>query len=92
MEQQSQYFYNGIPIAGSTPTIHEQIPLILKAPKFKSWFHKLDHSALDLQSITITDVDWFCAPTAISPEKLGFLKLTAKVFDRKTGKPVSLQN
>ena len=88
MSQSTPHFYKGIPIAGSTPAIDEQIPTILKAPKFKSWFDKLDHSALDLQSITITDVDWFCAPTAISPEKLGFLKLTAKVFDRKTGKPI----
>jgi len=88
MEQLPQHFYKGIPIAGSTPAINRQIPLILKAPKFKNWFAKLDHSALDLQSITITDVDWFCAPTAIAPEKLGFLKLTAKVFDRKTGKPI----
>jgi len=88
MEQPTQHFYKGIPIAGSTPAIDGQIPLILKAPKFKGWFDKLDHSALDLQSITITDVDWFCAPTAIAPEKLGFLKLTAKVFDRKTGKPI----
>ena len=88
MSQTTQHFYKGIPIAGSTPTIDSQIPIILKAPKFKSWFANLDHSAIDLQSITITDVDWFCAPTAISPEKLGFLKLTAKVFDRKTGKPV----
>jgi len=88
MEQSPQHFYKGIPIAGSTPAINGQIPLILKAPKFKSWFDKIDHGSLDLQSITITDVDWFCAPTAIAPEKLGFLKLTAKVFDRKTGKPV----
>ena len=89
MEQQTQHFYKGIKIAGLTPTIHEKIPIIFKAPKFKNWFEKIDHIALDLQSITITDVDWFCAPTAIAPEKLGFLKLTAKVFDRKTGKPVS---
>ena len=88
MEQSPQHFYNGIPISGLTPAIDSQIQLILKAPKFKNWFEKIDNSALDLQSITITDVDWFCAPTAIAPEKLGFLKLTAKVFDRKTGKPV----
>jgi ADP-sugar diphosphatase len=88
MEQQIQHFYKGIPIIGLTPAIYEQIPLILKAPKFKNWFEKLDNHALDLQSITITDVDWFCAPTAIAPEKLGFLKLTAKVFDRKTEKPI----
>ena len=88
MSQSTQHFYKGIPIAGSTPAIHSQIPTILESPKFKSWFNKLDHSAIDLQSITITDVDWFCAPTAIAPEKLGFLKLTAKVFDRKTGKPI----
>ena len=88
MSQSTQHFYKGIPIASSTPAIDGQIPIILKSPKFKSWFDKLDHSALNLQSITITDVDWFCAPTAIAPEKLGFLKLTAKVFDRKTGKPV----
>ena len=88
MEQSPQHFYKGITITGSTPAIHEQIPIILKAPKFQRWFAKLDHTAIDLQSITITDVDWFCAPTAIAPQKLGFLKLTAKVFDRKTGKPV----
>lgn len=88
MEQSPQHFYNGIPISGLTQVIDSQIPVILKAPKFKNWFSKIDHSAIDLQSITITDVDWFCSPTAIAPEKLGFLKLTAKVFDRKTGKPV----
>lgn len=88
MEQSSQHFYKGIPITGSTPKIHEQIPVILKSPKFQRWFAKIDHSAIDLQSITITDVDWFCAPTAISPQKLGFLKVNAKVFDRKTGNPV----
>jgi ADP-sugar diphosphatase len=88
MEQPTQHFYKGIPIAGSTPVIDGQIPLILKAPKFKSWFNKLDHTAIDLQSITITDVNWFCAPTVIAPQKLGFLKLTAKVFDQKTGKPI----
>ena len=88
MEQSHQHFYKGISISGSTPMIDGQIPIILKSPKFKNWFAKIDHIALDLQSITITDVDWFCAPTAIAPEKLGFLKLTAKVFDRKTGKPV----
>lgn len=88
MSQSTPHFYKGIPIAGSTPAIDGQIPIILKSPKFKSWFEKLDHSALDLQSITITDVDWFCAQTAIAPENLGFLKLTAKAFDRKTGKPV----
>jgi ADP-sugar diphosphatase len=88
MEQSPQHFYKGIPISGSTPAIDSQIPVILKAPKFQRWFAKLDHSALDLQSITITDVDWFCALTAITPQKLGFLKLTAKVFDRKTGKPI----
>jgi ADP-sugar diphosphatase len=88
MEQSPQHFYNGIPISGLTPAIYSQIPVILKAPKFQRWFAKIDHTVIDLQSITITDVDWFCAQTAIAPQKLGFLKLTAKVFDRKTGKPV----
>ena len=87
--EQPQHFYKGIPITGSTPAIHEQIPVILKAPKFQRWFAKIDHTVIDLQSITLSDVDWFCAPTAaIAPQQLGFLKLTAKVFDQKTGKPI----
>ena len=88
MDGNLHIFYKGIPITGSTPTIQGQLQLIIQSPKFQRWFTKIDHSALDLQSITITDVDWFCALTAIAPQKLGFLKLTAKVFDRKTGKPV----
>ena len=57
MSQTTQHFYKGIPIAGSTPAIDGQIHIILTAPKFERWFYKLDHSAIYLQSITITDVD-----------------------------------
>ena len=70
------------------PAITEQLPIIIKAPKFIEYILSLDLSIIECKRIRIDAVKWFCKLTDISPEKLGFLYLELDAIDKRTLKPI----
>ena len=77
-----------IRIYSDNATLRSQLPFIIRAPKFLKYIDSLDFSSLNIKSIRVDNATWFCAPSAIAPEKLGFLYLMVEATDRRTNKPV----
>ena len=77
-----------IPIITSNSKIEPQLNIIIQSSKFKNWLSELDTTILDIESINIISVKWFCAPKDIDPSKLGFLYFELKAIDKRTSKPV----
>jgi len=79
---------NGIPVFSNDTSIQKNLRIILESPKFINYISKLDLNILDISGIEIFKVIWFCSPTAISPDKLGFIFMDVKGKNKKTGKDV----
>jgi len=63
---------------------------LLVAPKFTNWVKKVTSCPSTLiTDIVVTDVDWFCSPTNIDPNKLGFVKARVIGTDTSTGNAIS---
>jgi ADP-sugar diphosphatase len=84
----SQFKINNIVIYSNIETIQAQMETIIHAPKLKNYVHELNLNLLDVKAIRIDAVKWFCAPHAISPEKLGFLFMEVECVDKFTGLPM----
>lgn len=59
---------------------------LIRAPKFLNWIAKLDKTLLVINSITITDINWFSAKP--DSNKLGFVKCTVDAIEIASGKKV----
>ena len=69
--------------------LEDQMDALIKAPKFINWLNTFDPEQITLRSVTITDIDWFCAPnTPYNPLRLGFVKCSSEAYDFKTGKKI----
>lgn len=69
--------------------LEDQMDALIVAPKFLNWLNKFEPTMITLRSVTITDLDWFCAPnTPYNPLKLGFVKCSSEAYDFKTGKKI----
>jgi len=69
--------------------LEDQMDALILAPKFLNWLNKFDPVQIMLRSVTITDIDWFCAPnTPYNPLRLGFVKCSSEAYDFKTGKKI----
>tara|TARA_B110000037_G_C17020535_1_gene465134 strand:- start:256 stop:1047 length:792 start_codon:yes stop_codon:yes gene_type:complete len=77
-----------IPVLSTDNDIILQLPIIIQAPKFKTWVTNLDVNLLDIESIKINNVKWFCRTQDISPSKLGFLYLELIAKDKRTNTPI----
>lgn len=81
-------YVNGINIYSNDAEIMSQLPIIVKAPKFKKFISNLDTNILEIESIQINAVKWFCNPKTPVPEKLGFLYLEIFAKDKRNNKTV----
>jgi ADP-sugar diphosphatase len=84
----SQFKINNIEIYSNIAQIQEQMHFIVQAPKLIKYINDLDLSVLDVKKVKVDSVKWFCAPSAISPEKLGFLFMEVECINKETGQPV----
>jgi len=78
----------GIKVFSNDVNIQKQLVIITLSPKFTNFIYNLDQSLLDVQSIRIDAVKWFCNPKIPDPDKLGFLYMEMSATDRRNGKPV----
>jgi ADP-sugar diphosphatase len=85
----TQFIINNIEFYSNIETIQSQMHLIIESPKLKQFIYNLDLPRnLDVKKIRIDSVKWFCSPSAISPEKLGFLFLEVECINKETGQQV----
>jgi len=79
------YLYNGnIEVWSNDKTITSQLHLILKAPKFINYMERLENEdVLDVSSVRIDAVKWFCNPAKPDPTKLGFLYMELVAVDKR---------
>jgi 8-oxo-dGTP pyrophosphatase MutT (NUDIX family) len=84
---------NGIEVTPCTPKVVLTFSQLLLAPKFKKWFDKISScERMNVKSIDIVDVDWFCqqpAPSDVDPSRLGFIKASVNGTDKVSGKPLN---
>lgn len=78
---------SGISVIPTYPHLHESMDALIIAPKMVKWLAKLDKTQIDVESINITDINWFSSKP--DPTKLGFVKFKANSFDKSTGKPIA---
>jgi ADP-sugar diphosphatase len=82
-----EWHFNGIPLIPAHSHLCDSMDSLIKAPKLKRWFAKLDVSVIDVRSITITDINWFSAKP--DPKKLGFVKFNINALDKSTQKQIA---
>jgi ADP-sugar diphosphatase len=85
---QTNFYLNNIKIYSNIESIQSQIGVIVQSPKLIKYIDELDLSILDVKQVRIDAVKWFCAPHAITPEKLGFLFLEVECINKETRQPV----
>ena len=66
----------------------EQLEMMCKSMKFIKYMNGIDFTIIDVQKIRVDKLTWFCAPSAMSPEKLGFIYMEVMSTDKRNGKPV----
>lgn len=65
------------------------LKLVVQAAKFHKYLQKLNLALLDITSITINAITWFCDPTKTpTPNQLGFLYINIECKDKRNGKKV----
>jgi ADP-sugar diphosphatase len=74
----------GIHIFSNDPTIQGQLPFIVKTPKLLQFLNEMDRNILDIKSLRIDAVKWFCNPSYPDPTKLGFLYMELTATDKRT--------
>jgi ADP-sugar diphosphatase len=74
----------GFPVFSNDLTIQGQLPIIIKAPKLMTFLNELDRNILDIKSLRIDGVKWFCNPNSPEPNKLGFLYMELIAKDKRT--------
>jgi ADP-sugar diphosphatase len=84
----SQFKLNNIEVYSTVESIQAQMEIIIQSQKLKNYINNLDLYTLDVKKIRVDAVKWFCAPHAISPEKLGFLFMEVECINKETGQPV----
>ena len=82
------HFINNVEIYSNNYVIQAQMDTIVKAPKLVKYINDLDLTVIDVTNIRIDAVTWFCAPTNIAPEKLGFLYMEVECKSVDTDKPL----
>jgi ADP-sugar diphosphatase len=80
--------YNGIYIFSNDNDIRTQLQTIILAPKFQNYIDSLDRNILEITSLRIDVVKWFCNPSKPEPTKLGFLYMELIAKDKRTLLPV----
>jgi len=76
--------FNGIYIFSDNKSIQTQLQIIVMAPKFQNYINSLDRSILEIISLRIDGVKWFCDPDKPDPNKLGFLNMELNAKDKRT--------
>lgn len=84
----SEFIIRNIPVFSADPNIQKVMPIIMTAPKFVNYMDRLDLASLKVSHVEIFKAIWFCAPSAIAPEKLGFLFMEVKGKNKETGKDI----
>jgi len=82
-----KWHISDIPVIPLHPHLDESMDALIIAPKMTRWLEKLDKTQIDIQSITITDINWFSAKP--DPTKLGFVKFRVASIDKTTGKQIA---
>jgi ADP-sugar diphosphatase len=59
---------------------------LIIAPKFINWLNKFNPQQIKVNSVTITDINWFSAKP--EPNKLGFVKCTVDAIDVNSNKKI----
>jgi ADP-sugar diphosphatase len=59
---------------------------LIIAPKFINWLNKLNPQQIKVNSVTVTDINWFSAKP--EPNKLGFVKCTVDAIDVNSNKKI----
>lgn len=79
---------NGIPLTTKVPHLEGQLETLAQAPKFLNFVQKLQDkdSNINCESLDVESINWF---GPVKPERLGFVKVCAKAFDKSTGKPLN---
>ena len=72
----------------STVVPTEQLEMMCKSMKFIKYINGIDFTMIDVQKIRVDKLTWFCAPSAIAPEKLGFIYMEVISTDKRNGKPI----
>jgi hypothetical protein len=67
--------------------LEDSLNALVMAPKFVKWLRRMNPQQVQINSITITDINWFSAvPT---PSKLGFVKCSLDAIDKTTCKKIA---
>ncbi len=66
----------------------KHLECMCKSMKFMEYMEGIDSQLIDVKKIRVDKLTWFCAPQAISPEKLGFVYMELTSIDKRTGKPI----
>lgn len=81
------WYCGSIEIIPAHPHLESSLDSLVMAPKFIKWLRRMNPNQVQINSITITDINWFSAkPT---PEKLGFVKCSLDAIDKTTGKKIA---
>ena len=75
-----------IEIIPAHPHIESSMDSLIIAPKFVNWLNKFNPQQIQLNSVTITDINWFSAKP--EPNKLGFVKCSVDAFDVSSNKKI----
>ena len=66
--------------------IESSMDSLIIAPKFINWLNKFNPQQIKVNSVTITDINWFSAKP--EPIKLGFVKCTVDAIDVNSNKKI----
>jgi 8-oxo-dGTP pyrophosphatase MutT (NUDIX family) len=80
-----RYEYDGIEVTTENSNLESKIPAIVESIKFKNWVNGIDRTLIGIDTLKVTDVDFF---GPVHPSKLGFLKGVGNAIDLSTGKPM----
>lgn len=80
--------YKGIELITPFEELEPQLETIALAPKFQQFLDRIvaPDSNIYCENVRVDSVDWF---GPVQPERLGFVKVTAKAFNKTTGKPLN---
>lgn len=82
-----KWYCGSIEIIPAHPHLESSLDALVMAPKFVKWLRRMNPQQVQINSITITDINWFSAvPT---PSKLGFVKCSLDAIDKTTGKKIA---
>ena len=82
-----RWYCGSIGIIPAHPHLEASLNALVMAPKFIKWLQRMNPDQVKINSITITDINWFSAvPT---PSKLGFVKCSLDAIDKTTGKKIA---